>query len=128
MDDDSETTELQSLMEVIPDKEEVAIDAIPLAVKPPKIARYGSTRPEEGSDRVLWGDLKTIFLSSSQNSLRIHKVFRSILLVMVKLLMKKLDDFGEEYQVYERIVGIKRLLDAVGINAALIDVNAAQLN
>nr|GEV84063.1 hypothetical protein [Tanacetum cinerariifolium] len=31
--DDKETTELKQLMEIIPDKEEVAIDAIPLAVK-----------------------------------------------------------------------------------------------
>ncbi|GJR21904.1 hypothetical protein Tco_0970431 [Tanacetum coccineum] len=35
--EDKETAELQSLMEVIPDKEEVAVDAIPLASKPPSI-------------------------------------------------------------------------------------------
>ncbi|GKB93462.1 putative ribonuclease H-like domain-containing protein [Tanacetum coccineum] len=82
MDDDKETAELQSLMEVIPDEEEVAVDAIPLATKPPSIVDYkilkegkisyfqiiradgtkhGSTRPEEGYERVLWGDLKTMF-------------------------------------------------------------------
>ncbi|GKB98201.1 hypothetical protein Tco_0984338, partial [Tanacetum coccineum] len=97
-------------MEVIPDDEEVAIDAIPLATKSPKIvdwkihtdgnkryykiiradgksqmylvfshmlksfdredletlwklvkAKHGSTRPEEGYERVLWGDLKAMF-------------------------------------------------------------------
>ncbi|GKG34389.1 hypothetical protein Tco_0437085 [Tanacetum coccineum] len=37
VDEDTETTELQSLMQVIPDEEEVAIDAIPLATKPPTI-------------------------------------------------------------------------------------------
>ncbi|GJW36542.1 hypothetical protein Tco_0059462 [Tanacetum coccineum] len=37
VDEDKETAELQSLMEVIPYKEEVAIDAIPLATKLPKI-------------------------------------------------------------------------------------------
>nr|GFA16616.1 hypothetical protein [Tanacetum cinerariifolium] len=37
VDDDKETAELKELMEIIPDKEEVAIDAIPLAVKSPKI-------------------------------------------------------------------------------------------
>ncbi|GJT46069.1 hypothetical protein Tco_0954784 [Tanacetum coccineum] len=31
--------ELQSLMKVIPDEEEVAVDAIPLATKPPSIGR-----------------------------------------------------------------------------------------
>ncbi|GJT91499.1 hypothetical protein Tco_1080344 [Tanacetum coccineum] len=37
VDEDNETTELQRLIEVVPDKEEVAIDAIPLATKPPSI-------------------------------------------------------------------------------------------
>ncbi|GKE86680.1 hypothetical protein Tco_1560422, partial [Tanacetum coccineum] len=37
VDEDKETAELQILMQVIPDKEEVAIDAIPLATKPPSI-------------------------------------------------------------------------------------------
>nr|GEY58382.1 hypothetical protein [Tanacetum cinerariifolium] len=36
VDDDKETTELKQLMKIIPDEEEVAIDAIPLAVKSPK--------------------------------------------------------------------------------------------
>nr|GEV90806.1 hypothetical protein [Tanacetum cinerariifolium] len=37
MVDDKETTELKQLMEIILDEEEVAIDAIPLAVKSPRI-------------------------------------------------------------------------------------------
>ncbi|GJV53428.1 hypothetical protein Tco_1449169 [Tanacetum coccineum] len=37
VDEDKETTKLQKLIEVVPDKEEVAIDAIPLATKPPSI-------------------------------------------------------------------------------------------
>nr|GEU44758.1 putative ribonuclease H-like domain-containing protein [Tanacetum cinerariifolium] len=37
VDDDKETSKLKELMEIIPDKEEVAIDAIPLAVKSLKI-------------------------------------------------------------------------------------------
>nr|GEV70985.1 hypothetical protein [Tanacetum cinerariifolium] len=41
------------------------------------------------------------------------------------LLMKKLNDFKEEYQVYGRIVGIKSLLDVVGITAAQVYVNTA---
>ncbi|GJZ79022.1 hypothetical protein Tco_0643859 [Tanacetum coccineum] len=40
MEDDKETTELQSMMEVIPDEEEVAVDAIPLATKPPSIVDW----------------------------------------------------------------------------------------
>ncbi|GKA38383.1 hypothetical protein Tco_0730934 [Tanacetum coccineum] len=110
VDDDKETAELKSLMEVMPDKEEVALDAIPLAIKSPSIidwkihkegkksyyqiiradgsskmylvfshmlksfdrkdletlyklvnAKYGSTRPVEDLDLVLYRDLKTMF-------------------------------------------------------------------
>ncbi|GJS58618.1 ribonuclease H-like domain-containing protein [Tanacetum coccineum] len=79
VDNDQETAELQSMMEVIPDEEEVAVDAIPLATKPPSIvdwkiikegkigyyqiirANENSKRLEEGYERVLWGDLKTMF-------------------------------------------------------------------
>ncbi|GJT64577.1 hypothetical protein Tco_1016057 [Tanacetum coccineum] len=110
VDEDKETVELQRLIEVVLDKEEVAIDAIPLATKPPSIvdwkihkegkkryyqiiradgsskmylvfshmlksfdredletlyklvkAKYGSTRPVEDLDLVLYGDLKIMF-------------------------------------------------------------------
>ncbi|GJT38121.1 hypothetical protein Tco_0937986 [Tanacetum coccineum] len=40
MDEDKETAKLQSLMEVIPDKEEVTVDVIPLATKPLTIVDY----------------------------------------------------------------------------------------
>ncbi|GJY96703.1 hypothetical protein Tco_0513613 [Tanacetum coccineum] len=35
-----EETKIKELMEIVPDKEEVAIDAIPLAVKPPSIVNW----------------------------------------------------------------------------------------
>ncbi|GKC03268.1 hypothetical protein Tco_0994878 [Tanacetum coccineum] len=103
-------SEVRSEGKVVPNKEEVAIDAIPLATKPPSIvdykihkegkktyyqiiradesskmylvfshmlksfdredletlwklvnAKHGSTRPEEGYERVLWGDIKIMF-------------------------------------------------------------------
>ncbi|GKB73658.1 hypothetical protein Tco_0935070 [Tanacetum coccineum] len=63
VDDDQEAAKIKELMEIIPDEEKVAIDAIPLVVKSPRIGR---------------------------------------------------------------IVRIKSLLNAVGITAVLIDVNAAQ--
>nr|GEV42706.1 putative reverse transcriptase domain-containing protein [Tanacetum cinerariifolium] len=40
VDDEKETTELKKLMKIIPNKEEVAIDAIPLAVKSLKIVDW----------------------------------------------------------------------------------------
>ncbi|GJV98912.1 hypothetical protein Tco_1554164 [Tanacetum coccineum] len=68
VDDDQEAAKIKELIEIIPDEEEVAIDAIPLAVKEDletlwKLvkAKHGLTRPEEGYERVLWGDLKIMF-------------------------------------------------------------------
>ncbi|GJY24009.1 hypothetical protein Tco_0397667 [Tanacetum coccineum] len=64
LEEEKETAELQRLIEVVPSKEEVAIDAIHLATKPPSIlvkAKYESTRPVEDLDLVLYEDLKTIF-------------------------------------------------------------------
>ncbi|GJW69208.1 hypothetical protein Tco_0123632 [Tanacetum coccineum] len=39
VDNDQEAAKIKELMEIVPNKEEVAIDAIPLAVKPPSIGR-----------------------------------------------------------------------------------------
>ncbi|GKA15862.1 ribonuclease H-like domain-containing protein [Tanacetum coccineum] len=160
VDNDQETAKIKELMEIVPDKEEVAIDAIPLAVKPPSIvdwkihkegkktyyqiiradgsskmylvfshmlksfdmedletmwklvkAKHGSTRPEEGYERVLWGDLKTYMLVEKKYHL-------TPTTITDMLLMEKLDDFGEEYQVYGRIVRIKRLFDDLRVTAA----------
>ncbi|GKA92947.1 hypothetical protein Tco_0814933, partial [Tanacetum coccineum] len=76
VEDDEETTQIKKLMEIIPDEEEVAINAIPLVVnhmlksfnmedletlyKLVK-AKYESTRPVEDLNLLLWGDLKTMF-------------------------------------------------------------------
>ncbi|GKE27350.1 hypothetical protein Tco_1442734, partial [Tanacetum coccineum] len=40
VDEDKETIELQSFIEIVPNEEEVAIDAIPLATKPPTIVDW----------------------------------------------------------------------------------------
>nr|GEY01803.1 hypothetical protein [Tanacetum cinerariifolium] len=110
VEDDKEKAKLKQLMETILNEEEVADDAIPLAVKSPRIvdwkihkegkksyyqivradgksqmytifsqmlkifdkedledlyklvkARYGSTRPVENMDYLLWSDIKTMF-------------------------------------------------------------------
>ncbi|GJS44053.1 hypothetical protein Tco_0569096 [Tanacetum coccineum] len=136
---EQEQAELQSLMEIVSDEEGVAIDAIPLATKPPSIVdwkiikeekksyyqiiraggqskryltflnmlkdfdredletmwklmkdKHRSTRLEEGYERVLWGDLKTMFEPKG------------------------------------RIVGIKRLLDDLEVTAAKHKVTTAE--
>ncbi|GKE40611.1 hypothetical protein Tco_1464016 [Tanacetum coccineum] len=76
VEDDIEIAELKLLKKIIPDEEEVAIDAIPLVVNQMlksfdmedledlyKLvkAKYESTRLVEGLDLLLWGDLKTMF-------------------------------------------------------------------
>nr|GEW46765.1 hypothetical protein [Tanacetum cinerariifolium] len=67
VDDDKEKAELKQLMETIT-AEEVAIDAIPLAVKEDledlyKLVKagYGSTRPVDNIDYLLLSDMKTMF-------------------------------------------------------------------
>ncbi|GJT60089.1 hypothetical protein Tco_1003622 [Tanacetum coccineum] len=73
VDGDKEIVELQSLMKVIPDEEEFKavlafiqmlrsfdredLETLWKLVK----AKHGYTRPEEGYERVLWGDLKIMF-------------------------------------------------------------------
>ncbi|GJX09799.1 hypothetical protein Tco_0199658 [Tanacetum coccineum] len=143
IDDDQEEAEMKKLIKVVPDEEEVAIDVIPLATKPPCIvdwkiikegkisqfqiirvdgsskrysafihmlrnfdredletlwklvkAKHGSTRPEEGYERVLWGDLMTMFEPDIESP--------------------------------GRIVGIKSFIRLFGITAALIKVSDAQ--
>ncbi|GKC35110.1 ribonuclease H-like domain-containing protein [Tanacetum coccineum] len=74
--------EMKKHMEIVQDKEEIAIDAIPLATKPLMIVEYkivkegqkrfyhliradgtkhGNTRSEDDYKRVFWGDLKVMF-------------------------------------------------------------------
>ncbi|GJS52038.1 hypothetical protein Tco_0625400 [Tanacetum coccineum] len=140
-----EAAKMKELIKIVLDEEEVVIDALPLATKPPSIvgwkiikegkishfqiiradgslkrysafiqmlksfdredletlwklvkAKHGSTRPEESYERVLWGDLKTMFE---------HHV----------------EDTG-------RIVRIKRLHDDLRVIAAKVRVTTAKLN
>ncbi|GJW40836.1 hypothetical protein Tco_0066681 [Tanacetum coccineum] len=81
--------EMKKHMEIV-SNDEVAIDVIPLATKPPiivdwKIIKEGkigyfqiiradgsSKRPEEGYERVLWGDLKVMFEPDVEKSVYIY--------------------------------------------------------
>ncbi|GKE41823.1 hypothetical protein Tco_1469107 [Tanacetum coccineum] len=73
MDDDQDIDKMKKLMEIVLDEEEIAVDAIPLATKPPIIkedletlwklvrARFKSTKLVEDLDLMLCSDLKTMF-------------------------------------------------------------------
>nr|GFA59439.1 hypothetical protein [Tanacetum cinerariifolium] len=75
VDNDQREAVTKMYMKILPD-DEIAIDAIPLATKPPIIhineedletlwklvkAKYGNTRLEEGYEKVLRGDVKVMF-------------------------------------------------------------------
>ncbi|GJX18530.1 hypothetical protein Tco_0221207 [Tanacetum coccineum] len=122
-------------MKLISDEEEVAVDAIPLATKPLsivdlKIVKEGkinyyqiiradgsSRRPDEGYERVLWGDLKTIFEHHVEDAvfqnlhvfMLVEKRYPLIPATITEMLNKKLQG---------RIVGIKRLLDDLRVTTA----------
>ncbi|GJR28579.1 hypothetical protein Tco_1104811 [Tanacetum coccineum] len=112
-------------------------------------ARYGSTRPVEDLDLVLWNDLKTMFEPHVEDEIwklqQRYKVLSWMLFDscgvhclslqsgMIYMLVEKrypltpptiIDMINNKLQ--GRIVGIKSLLNAASITAALIDVNAAQ--
>ncbi|GJR21334.1 putative ribonuclease H-like domain-containing protein [Tanacetum coccineum] len=144
VDEDKDTTELQSLMEVIPDEEEVAIDVVPLATKSPSIvdwkihkegkkSYYQITMFELHVEDEIWKlqqrykvlswklfdscGVHCLSLQSGMIYMLVEKRYPLTPPTITDMLNKKLQG---------RIVGIKSLLNAASITAALIDVNAAQ--
>ncbi|GJZ70839.1 reverse transcriptase domain-containing protein [Tanacetum coccineum] len=112
-------------------------------------AKYKSTRPVEDLDLVLWSDLKTMFKPHVEDEIwKLQQRYRvlswklfescgvhclSLQSGMIYTLVEKrypltppiiTDMLNKKLQ--GRIVGIKSLLNAVSITAALIDVNVAQ--
>ncbi|GKD09693.1 hypothetical protein Tco_1189378 [Tanacetum coccineum] len=108
-------------MEVIPDEEEIAIDVVPLATNQMhksfdredledlyKLvkARYGSTRPVESMDYLLWNDLKTMFEPHVEDEIWKLQQRKEI----------------SPYTTYN----YRYAEQEASVTAALIDVNAAQ--
>ncbi|GJS80020.1 hypothetical protein Tco_0729901 [Tanacetum coccineum] len=131
IDDDQEEAEMKKHMEIVVDEEEIAVDAIPLATDGSSRryssmirilqnidredletlwklvkAKHGNTRPEEAYERVLWGDLKVMFKPDVES-----EVWRNLQGYNVTV-WKLFSSSGG------RIVGIKRLLDDLGVNTA----------
>nr|GEZ06984.1 hypothetical protein [Tanacetum cinerariifolium] len=110
IDDDKETTKIKHLMEIILDEEKLATNAIPLAVKSPKIVDWKIHKEGKKSYyQIMRADEKSN---------------------MYMFFSKMLESFDREdlEDLYKlgRIVRIKSLLDAVGITAAHAFVNTAQ--
>nr|GEV67709.1 hypothetical protein [Tanacetum cinerariifolium] len=126
VEDDKETAELKQLMEIIPDKEEVAIDAIPLAVKSPGIVDWKIYKEGMKSYYQIIranGKLKTyIFFCQMLTSFDWEDLED-----MYKLVKAKYRSTRPVEDLDLRIVKIKSLFDAVGITAAHVCVNTAQL-
>nr|GEV28657.1 hypothetical protein [Tanacetum cinerariifolium] len=109
VDDDKKTAELKKLMDIIPNEEGVAIDAIPLAIKYPKIVDWKIHK--EGNKSYYQ------MIRADENS-KMYMVFNQMLKEFDKGDLEDLYNLG-------KIVGIKRHLNAVRITAAHIDVNTA---
>ncbi|GJR54211.1 putative ribonuclease H-like domain-containing protein [Tanacetum coccineum] len=155
VDDDKETTELKQCLEIIPDEEDVTIDAIPLAVKSPRIVDWKIHK--EGKKcyyQIVRADGKSYMYMIFSRMLKSFD--REDLEDLYKLIKARygstrpvedldLSTFlkdatyadlhvGREevstcttYTFIDgRIVGIKSLLNAAIITVALIDVNATQ--
>ncbi|GJX19149.1 hypothetical protein Tco_0221826 [Tanacetum coccineum] len=81
VDDDKETTELQRLIEVIPDKEKVAIDVVHLATKPPSIVNYKIHKEEKKTYYQIiraGGSLKVCLVFSHMSKLCQGKIWNPV--------------------------------------------------
>ncbi|GKC95996.1 hypothetical protein Tco_1161438 [Tanacetum coccineum] len=144
VEDDKETSELKQCLEIIPDEEEVTIYAIPLAVKSPSIVDWKIYKEGRKSYyQIMRADGKSqTYMIFSQ---MLKSFNRQDLEDLHKLVKAKYEStrpvedldlllWGDLKTMFEphvedkgRIVGIKRLLDAVWITATHVCVNAAQL-
>ncbi|GJX13994.1 hypothetical protein Tco_0205752 [Tanacetum coccineum] len=106
VDDDQEATKIKELMKIILDEEEVSIDAIPLATKPPTIVDWKDSYKKDRKTITISSELKNIKdqcepmlkTESRGNSTGLQKVIITLTLVTITdMLAKKLlaDHFSE---------------------------------
>ncbi|GJX80722.1 putative ribonuclease H-like domain-containing protein [Tanacetum coccineum] len=119
VDDNTNTTELKELMKIIPDEEEVAIDAIPLAVKSPKIVGWKIYK--EGKKSYY-----QIIRADEDNSVQIYmlveKTYPLTPPTLSQMLEKKLIIDYESKMAYQLVKSIKKQLK----NAAQDEVSTAE--
>nr|GFA09437.1 hypothetical protein [Tanacetum cinerariifolium] len=109
VDSDKKEAEMKMYIKIILD-DEVAIDAISLATKPPIIVDWKIIKEGKiGSYHIITTD---------GSSKRRNEVFGYILLVKIKLFIKKLKYSEGKHQVYGRIIRNKRLFSVVEVAVA----------
>ncbi|GJX81366.1 copia protein [Tanacetum coccineum] len=151
VDDNQEAAKMKELMKIVPDEKEVAFDVIPLATKPPsiidwkivkegKISYYQIIRANGSSKRYSAfiqmlrsfdkEDLETLRYSVEEFTRKQKKRYPLTPVTITEMLNKKLqaDHWNEmyKYQVWGRIVGIKRLLVDLRVTAAKVCVTVAK--
>ncbi|GJU71906.1 hypothetical protein Tco_1263311 [Tanacetum coccineum] len=112
VDNDQKAAKIKELMEIVPDKEEVAIDAIPLAVKPPSISSVICLKALTGKIWKLYGNWLKLSMGQQGQRRAMKECYRIYMLVEKKyhltpatitdMLNKKLqcDHFSKmEYQL-----------------------------
>ncbi|GKB27670.1 hypothetical protein Tco_0867071 [Tanacetum coccineum] len=73
VDDDQEEAEMKKYIEIVSDDENIDREDLETLWKLVK-AKHGLTRPEEGYEKVLWGDLKVMFEPDVEISAAVIKV------------------------------------------------------
>ncbi|GJR49087.1 retrovirus-related pol polyprotein from transposon TNT 1-94 [Tanacetum coccineum] len=120
MEDDKETAKLKSMMEVIPDEEEVAVNAIPLATKPPSIVDWKIIKDGKiGYYQIIRADGNSKRYSSM---IQMLKSFDREDLETLWKLVKAKHGYTRPKEGYERgrIVGIKSLLEVIAVKLVLL--------
>nr|GEX68835.1 hypothetical protein [Tanacetum cinerariifolium] len=84
VDDDKEKVELKQLMKIIPDEKEVAIDAIPLAVKSPRIVDWKIYKEGKKSYyQIIRADEKSKIVSTADRTVKYPKGIAKNVLVRI---------------------------------------------
>ncbi|GJX03771.1 hypothetical protein Tco_0189687 [Tanacetum coccineum] len=139
VDEDKDTAELQSLMEIIPDEEEVITDAIPLVVKSPRIVDWKIHKEEKKSYyQIVRADgksqmymifshmLKSFNMEDLEDLYKLSTFLEDAVYADIHVGREEVSSYTTYTYSDGRIVGIKSFLMLFGVTAALIDVNAAQ--
>ncbi|GKD58421.1 hypothetical protein Tco_1295930, partial [Tanacetum coccineum] len=126
VDNDQKAAKIKELMEIVLDKEEVAIDAIPLAVKPPSISSVICLKALTGKIWKLYGNWLKLSMGQQGQRRAMKECYRIYMLVekkyhltpatitdmlnkklQLKLSMKKLDILKKNIKFRGGLLGLK---------------------